>query len=322
MEKLFKNIAQSNLNTKIRNFAVGKLNNQETLYRIVVEEKDWKICTTALNKLNGKSLFPKIAEEAKCENTRKMAVKEVNDIKILERIALNEPFHEVCIEAIKKIEDDEILAKIAKNSKSIRAKISAIEKLKDEQHLINFANSKESDSIRKAAIKNLENDEVLQEIALREDKLDLQITAIDSITDQQKLIEIALNSSQSLIRERINQKLDKSHKTKFAELMKNMFSDELVKIDLENQTKNLPKVKFDFKSYLEKAISFRNKGFKSILYYREEYTEEIDTGVPNPDFSVREANDGYVGTWCGNPETIYEFNTIPERLEIKQGDLM
>ena len=99
-----------------------------------------------------------------------------------------------------------------------------------------------------------------------------------------------------------------------------IFDDDKVKEDLCQQLDRFQdKQSYNFETLYHDALIQRDRGFKATIVLREEsgHTENI----PNPDFSVREANDGYEGEWCGNPEFLGEKYVIdiPRQLVVVRG---
>lgn len=76
---------------------------------------------------------------------------------------------------------------------------------------------------------------------------------------------------------------------------------------------------YDLDLLYSDALNLRDEGFKAEVQFIGE--EKCVMKIPNPDFSIREANDGYEGEWCDNPEFVGEHTVfVPARLKVVRGD--
>lgn len=108
------------------------------------------------HKLNNQEALIDIAMNDKNQSVRFEAVKKVNDESVLGNVAKNDSESHIRREAAKKINDETVLIDIAKNAFDWKVRKTAVKKISDEDVLVDIAMNNMRSSIGYIALRRLE----------------------------------------------------------------------------------------------------------------------------------------------------------------------
>jgi hypothetical protein len=152
----------TNYQSRIR--AVNKITDQNTLYKVALEDISYEVKIAAFNKITDQNLINKIAIESK---EPKLRIEAVNKITDQNNVALEDISYEVKIEAMNRLNPSQ-LTKLASDFKELYLKLRVVDLLTDQIELMNISQNNDNWDVRKAAFKKL-NDNSL-DILTREAK--------------------------------------------------------------------------------------------------------------------------------------------------------
>jgi len=207
------------------NRKVSKINDQQTLIRIALEDEDSFRREIAVYRLNDPKIIARVALEDKRWEVRKAAVthKKLTDQKLLAELAVKSKEWGVQSEAIKKINDQKLLTQIVLEDENELVRSAAIEKVTDQTLLYRIALESENKLDRFVAVRRLTNQNFLEHIALNHVDLELRYSAVGKLTNH-KLLSRLSNSFFNISNKPISSEL-------FSETMKTVATLKLALLD-------------------------------------------------------------------------------------------
>lgn len=218
-------------NWEIRLKAVEKLDDQNILTEIAINDEKAPVREKALNKISDKETFNRLLVKEKEEYLQvKYALKDdVTDERVLAEIVKRMRIqHDDKREAIlDKIQNQEILADISKNARIAekhefnafpgkrQTGLLALNRITDEKILEDIALTAENTEIRNIAVLRLKDEEILYHIGLNDEDYKIRENAMEKISDEKLLCEIAKNNADEGIRRNAVEKVHDQETLKY-----------------------------------------------------------------------------------------------------------
>jgi len=189
-QELLKDIAVNDKIYMVRIAAVKNKNftDQTILSQIVKKDLRLEVRKVAIGKIKNKELLENIAQNYKVAMLREVAVKNkyFTDQVFLSQISRNDSDAKVRIAAIKKLSDQKLITEIAIKDKAWDVRETALEKITDQKIIADIAKKYENRSERISTFKKINKKKLLYEIV----KKDGYYEALETIKDQDLLIKI------------------------------------------------------------------------------------------------------------------------------------
>jgi hypothetical protein len=163
---LFKVVVDDN-SPYVKLAALNRISDQDLLYKVVIEVGDTEVKWAAFNKITDQDLINKLAVESRDAKISLDAVRKVTDQDVLLEIAYQHPPNEIMSVVLEKLEPENI-SKLMNESVGQALKLRIVELLKDQKQLTNIAIDNDDWTVRQAAFRKL--DESSLDIITREAK--------------------------------------------------------------------------------------------------------------------------------------------------------
>jgi hypothetical protein len=142
-------------NPYVKLTALNRISDQELLYKVVLEEDDKEVKQAAFNKIKDQELINRLAIESRDEGISLDAVRKVTDQDVLYNVALQHPSNEILSVVLERCEPGNI-SKLMKESIGQTLKLRIVELLRDQEQLINIAIDNDDWAVRQAAFGKLD----------------------------------------------------------------------------------------------------------------------------------------------------------------------
>lgn len=212
-QTLFEIVMNDKNRTRI-NVAAKKISNRQLLSKICIEKYDLELVEDIMQNIKDQDFITNIAKNGKHNKIRTFAVGKITDEELLTEFALNDKSDDVRKFAVLFLSNQTTLIKIANNDKDSDVRINAINKIKDIDYLTNLLlDYNEKISIRLAALANISDQKILIKVSVMDhenyNKMKTIIKKIiERIKNQDDLIYIARNANNYQVRISAVQKID------------------------------------------------------------------------------------------------------------------
>jgi hypothetical protein len=173
-------------NYLLRIRALNKVNDQDILFGVALNDKIFEVQTAAFNKITDQNLINRLAIESKEKGLKMMATNKVIDQNILFKVILEATDNtELQLMAINKVTDQNILFKIVLETSNDIVQTAAFNKIIDQNLINRIAVESIESKLRLKAINIVIDQNILYKIALLDVDYDNYVAAMKRLTQSQ-----------------------------------------------------------------------------------------------------------------------------------------
>jgi hypothetical protein len=214
-EKLFKIVLEDE-DWRVRQAAVNKISDQNILFKVAMDDENYNVKIDAFNKITDQNLINQLASESKEGNIRLLTVDKITDQSILYMMALFDISNVVKIAAFNKITDQNLINQLAVESKELNLRLLAVSKITDQNTLYKIAQTDSSEEVSIAALNKINDQNIIIRLATESKNPHIRILALKYITDENFIYKIALEDINYEVKVAAMNRLEPSQLAKLA----------------------------------------------------------------------------------------------------------